>query len=311
MKKIMFTAIMLMMPIFVNANQIFLSCPTEIEKNAEFTCTVTGKSSSVITSISASVTLGDKLQFLSFTSDDKWQGNATNGVIDVYTSDTITGSFKIGTLKLKNTGEGNNSVTLETVKFHDDNYKKIDVSSVRKDVLLKVNNVVNENKNNNINNNNNQNNNNTNNGSNQGTGNDDVLDNDNQISSEDNEIIDNNYLENILIDGYNINFDKDRYEYTLIIKNEEKLDIETKTIGDNITVTVNGNQNLVNGSVIEINVLTDDNKLDVYSIKIVKETENDVKKNNNYGIIFIVIIGVLVFVNIIRLILNRRRRNDG
>ena len=320
-KKMMFTIFLLMMPIFVNANQIFLSCPTEIKKDAEFTCTVTGKSESVITSLSAGIKLGEKLKFVSFKADSIWQGNASNGVIDVYTSEMVTGSFKIGTLKLKSLGEGNNSVTLETVVFHDDNYDKIAVSSVRKDISLKKETIVKDEENSDTGNVTNQGS--TGNGSgisesgNVGTTTDKDNNKDETNNQEDeNNKISDSYLTNILIEGYNINFNKDVYEYTLNIEDESSLTIDTSVSDENVMVTINGNKNLINGSVIEINVKTVDDDLGVYKINIVKSVNDLIvdnkqeEKENDYMMIFIIIIAILVLINIVRILLNRRRRND-
>ena len=66
-----------------------------------------------------------------------------------------------------------------------------------------------------------------------------------------------------------------------------------------------GNNKLKNGSVIEIKVIAENNDTKTYKIKINKKDDNN--NNNKYQIIFIGIIGVLVIINIIRMVGRRRK----
>ena len=118
-----------------------------------------------------------------------------------------------------------------------------------------------------------------------------------------------NPREHISIKGYEIDFSRDIYEYTLKIGNEDVLDITPVLEDNNSSYIITGNDKLVNGSVIKIKVITDENNEKVYTINILKDKEIEVVKNNNYKYIFIVMIGVLLIINIVRF-LRRRKKNE-
>ena len=99
----------------------------------------------------------------------------------------------------------------------------------------------------------------------------------------------------ITIEGYDLNFDVDKLNYTLLIGNESELDIKVNR--DNGTYAIGGNRDLKNGSIITIKIK--DKKSTTYVINI--------KKKQNYTIYFIAFISVLLFINIIRL-LNKNKK---
>lgn len=100
----------------------------------------------------------------------------------------------------------------------------------------------------------------------------------------------------IEIDGYELDFDPDKTEYTLEIQNEESLTINTNI--DKDKVTINGNQNLKNGSIITITIKDDEKKTYILNIK----------KKENMTIIFISIISVLLLLNLIRMIIKSKKK---
>lgn len=112
----------------------------------------------------------------------------------------------------------------------------------------------------------------------------------------------NNNIRNIVIDNYNIKFNKKITDYKLRIKNEKKLDIKVFLEDDKSTYKVIGNSDLKNNSIIKIVITAEDNSTKIYKINIVK---ND----TTIKIIFISIITILIIINILRIILRRKR--DG
>jgi len=76
----------------------------------------------------------------------------------------------------------------------------------------------------------------------------------------------------IVIDGYDIDFYSDVLEYDVTIGDEERLDISTY-FGEEYTVSILGNEDLQDGSVIEIIVDYDDSSI-TYKININKENED-------------------------------------
>ena len=101
----------------------------------------------------------------------------------------------------------------------------------------------------------------------------------------------------ITVDGYDLNFDVDTKDYTLLIGNESSLNIIVNR--DSSKYVIGGNRDLKNGSIITVTV--NDKTKTTYVINI--------KKKQNYLIYFIGIISVLLFINIIRLIKNNKRKN--
>lgn len=298
---------LLVIPIVrVYADTVSLNCPKEIEVNSEFSCQLSGYTDKGVTSLDIRVITSGDIKYLGFTKDSYWGGDGENGRIALYGADILYNNFNIGIIKFKNTGGSNNNISLSNISFYDGNDEKVAVDDISLNVGIKE--IYNSGGT-------------TNNGSNN-TGNDNSNKNDDK---KDNIIIDNNKdnsnnidkdnndnkidnqeedITNIEINGYKIDFNKDIYKYTLSINDEDSLVIEPIINNDKITYTISGNEKLVNGSVIKITLLEDNNTKSEYTIKIIK------KEKANYKIIFIAIIGILVIVNIVRIILGRRKKND-
>lgn len=298
---------LLVIPIVrVYADTVSLNCPKEIEANSEFSCQLSGYTDKGVTSLDIRVITSGDIKYLGFTKDSYWGGDGENGRIALYGADILYNNFNIGIIKFKNTGGSNNNISLSNISFYDGNDEKVAVDDISLNVGIKE--IYNSGGT-------------TNNGSNN-TGNDNSNKNDDK---KDNTIIDNNKdnsnnidkdnndnkidnqeedITNIEINGYKIDFNKDIYEYTLSINDEDSLAIEPIINNDKITYTISGNEKLVNGSVIKITLLEDNNTKREYTIKIIK------KEKANYKMIFIAIIGILVIVNIVRIILSRRKKND-
>lgn len=102
---------------------------------------------------------------------------------------------------------------------------------------------------------------------------------------------------NIAIDGYDFKFDPEQKNYTLEIGSEKELTINTNVSQDK--VTINGNKNLKDGSIITITI-TDEDKV-TYVINI--------KKGGNYTIIFIAIVSILLLLNLIRLLIKNKKKS--
>lgn len=84
-------------------------------------------------------------------------------------------------------------------------------------------------------------------------------------------------LSNITIDGYEIDFKSNVYEYDLTIEKTDSLKISTQTIDENAKVTITGNNELQTGSVIIIVVTAEDGTTTEYKIKVVISDEMDDK----------------------------------
>lgn len=113
------------------------------------------------------------------------------------------------------------------------------------------------------------------------------------------ELSNNTNISKLIIDNYNIDFNKDILNYTLKIKYEDKLNINVELEDNTSSYIITGNDNLKNNSIISITVTSEDNTTRTYTINI---------KNNDklIKIIFITIIIILIIINILRLILNKK-----
>ena len=101
----------------------------------------------------------------------------------------------------------------------------------------------------------------------------------------------------INVEGYDLNFDENTYSYTLKIKNEKSLKI-TSNVKD---ISIKGNDKLENGSLITITVFNNDGSK-TYNIKI--------EKSKSYVYIFISVISLLLVINIIRIVLKKKKNNE-
>ena len=117
------------------------------------------------------------------------------------------------------------------------------------------------------------------------------------------------YLIDISVDGYYLDFDKNIFDYDLTIEDEEKLKIDPMLEDNSSSFIVNGNDKLKDGSLITI-VVTNQSSNDqkTYNIKIHKEQK---EQTQNYNLIFIIVIGVLLIVNVLRIIKRTKRKVYG
>lgn len=275
-KRIMFSVILMLMPLLVNAQAINISCPKEISLNETFVCTITGTSDKLITSISADLQYGDKLIFQSFTSD--WNGACIDNKIGLYTALDKIGTFNIGAVKFKNNGIGNNSVTLNNIKFYDEEDKGISLEPVTKIINIKSLPAS----------------------SSSSSGSSKPSSSSSIPKEED--ITGSSNLLDIEITNYNIDFDKSIYEYDLKIQDEDSLEVLPLLEDNTSEYTITGNSGLKDGSVIKINVISVDKKTSVYKINIHKDNKQD------HTMIFIAIIGGLLLINVLRIILKKRKK---
>ena len=99
----------------------------------------------------------------------------------------------------------------------------------------------------------------------------------------------------IKVKGYNLKFDPEKYEYSLLIGSETSLDFDINV--DSSNVTISGNKNLKNDSVITITIKG--NK---------KPYVITIKKKESYTIYFIGIVSFLLMINIIRMLIKSKKK---
>lgn len=300
----------LLIPFSVFADTVKLTCPDEIASGEEFTCSIEGNTNGIIISVDMNARFGSNLKMISFVPDGKWSGDGASGYIRLYTYVDVNESFKIGTLKLRNDSGSNNSVILDEIKFYYDDDSFLELNSITKNIKIKS-------TTNSSNSNSNSNKSDTSSGNTKVDNNSDSKkdtksdnttnknedNNQDNVDSTDSDVYGNAYLVDIILGSYDIPFEKDVYEYELAIKDENKLDIEPVLMDSSSKYSITGNNKLKNGSVIEIKVTATNGDTETYKIKIIKEE----KSSNIYKIVFIGIIGILVIINIIRVVSRRRK----
>lgn len=103
----------------------------------------------------------------------------------------------------------------------------------------------------------------------------------------------NNYLSELLISEYPIDFNKDLTNYNIKIEDESRLTISYNQEDPNATVLIEGNNALKNGSKIFIKVTSEDNTVRTYTINIEKDEFN--MYYIYIGAVILVVLLLLVF----------------
>ena len=109
----------------------------------------------------------------------------------------------------------------------------------------------------------------------------------------------NSKLKSLTIKGYNIDFDSDKYSYDIRIGNESSLDIIYTKDDSKSNVTITGNENLKDKSMVTVAVIAEDGSISTYKIKI--------KKDNSMNIILLSAI-IILLILIIYLVIKRKRQ---
>ena len=295
--------LLLIISFYVKGDTINIECPSEVTVNTEFSCAITGNTNSGVNDVKFNIELSDNLKFVTFVNASGFNGDGDADLVSLYSSNTYKGSFKIGTLKLKATSNG--SISLNNVFFYLDG--KNNVASVSKSIIVSNSsnsNNGNSNSSNNSNNNGNNNNNivndkNQNNNNNSNDKSDEVID----VQEEDNDY--ESYLSDIKIEGYELKFRDDIYEYNITINDEDSLVITPVVSNGDVTYKIFNNKDLKDGSIISIEVRYKEESIQTYYINITKE-ENKI----NFVPIFIGIIIALIVFNIVRIFIVKKRNNE-
>lgn len=111
----------------------------------------------------------------------------------------------------------------------------------------------------------------------------------------------NNYLKSLEIENYKIDFNKETLTYKLKIKDEQSLNIKALLEDENANITIKGNNNLKNKSIITITVTAEDKTKRDYIINISK------KRELNYLLIAVIIETTIILGVIIYFILKNKR----
>jgi len=100
------------------------------------------------------------------------------------------------------------------------------------------------------------------------------LKNDNIISNENNKKNSNSKLKELTVDGYDIEFNENLYEYSIEISNDiNNIDIKATPSNDNSKIVISGNDNLIIGkNEVTVNVIAEDGSQTNYKIYVIKKS---------------------------------------
>ena len=286
--------------VYALTGNVNISCPESVlNTSSNIVCNIKGTSDDIVMGLSFKVSISGGGSVASFTKTTNiWHdASYTDGKVQAYAEEiNISGDFEVGNLNLKlpENSLGTITVTISDVVFGDKDYNDITTGITGSKSNIKITKKEEKQETTSV------------------TPKPSVDNKENEKNDEiekgDNDDGDKPYLENIIIDGYQLNFNKDVYDYVLKINDETSLSISPVLETEKAEYLITGNNNLANGSVISIKVSLDD-KETTYTIKIIKDNVTSKKENiNYYKIAFLVIISVLILINIFR-ILHRRRKN--
>ncbi len=111
-------------------------------------------------------------------------------------------------------------------------------------------------------------------------------------------------IKQLTIKNYELDFQKDKYEYELLIKKGSKLDIKVVLNDPNATYEIKGNEKLKNGSTITITVTSEAKTKKDYIINIIKKQPSDINIINDIPLA--TIIGILLIVTSLSSLIIRR-----
>ncbi len=128
----------------------------------------------------------------------------------------------------------------------------------------------------------------------------------------------NNYLSSLIIEGYDISFDKDVLEYNIKVGNDvTALDLTAIADSNSATVVIEGNEDFKEGlNVVTITVTAEDGSVKTYTINVEKEKakskindvvddEEEITDNNKVEKIVIVVLIILVVLGLLYLIFKK------
>lgn len=122
---------------------------------------------------------------------------------------------------------------------------------------------------------------------------------------------DNNYLKDLIIDNYNINFNKDKNSYDIKLEdNINKLDIKCILEDESATYEIKGNENLKDNNHVYINVISASGLKNTYVINIKKDIKVVNEKLDNKAKVIIFISSIIVILFFVLFILHKVKERN-
>lgn len=257
-KKIILMGVVLsiLLPINVKAlsGSINISCnDSNVIVGNSTNCSITGNSDSEVSALAMTLSSGGSISISNIVTSSVWQGNGSDGDIQLYTDNNKTGNFSIATFTVTGNSVGSGTITASGVMFTGADFNDVGVSgkniviNVKEKETPKPNPEPTPKPSNNGNNNNNSNNNN------------------NQIKKSNDAT-----LKSLSISDVNFEFSSDKYDYEVDVNNDvDKIEIEAIVNNDKAKVTIPEDLSL---------------KIGKNKFTIVVEAEDGTKKEYNISI---------------------------
>ena len=129
--------VLLMLPISIFADTLKVSCgSTKLEPNKETACTITGTTTSAVSSVSAKLKSSGNIKISNIVTNSIWQGDGEGGNIDLYTDSNKTGTFNIATFNVTATSEGTGTISVSNITFSDANFEEKNVSATSLNITV-------------------------------------------------------------------------------------------------------------------------------------------------------------------------------
>ncbi len=224
-KKIILMGVILsiLLPINVKAlsGSINISCnDSNVIVGNSTNCSITGNSDSEVSALAMTLSSGGSISISNIVTSSVWQGNGSDGDIQLYTDSNKTGNFSIATFNVTGNSVGSGTITASGVMFTGADFNDVGVSgkniviNVKEKETPKPNPEPTPKPSNNGNNNNNSNN--------------------NQVNKSNDAT-----LKNLSISGVNFEFSSDKYDYEVDVNNDvDKIEIEAIVNNDKAKVTI-------------------------------------------------------------------------
>lgn len=226
-KKIILMGVILsiLLPINVKAlsGSINISCnDSNVIVGNSTNCSITGNSDSEVSALAMTLSSGGSISISNIVTSSVWQGNGSDGDIQLYTDSNKTGNFSIATFTITGNSVGSGTITASGVMFTGADFNDVGVSgkniviNVKEKETPKPNPEPTPKPSNNGNNNNNSNNNN------------------NQVKKSNDAT-----LKSLSISDVNFEFSSDKYDYEVDVNNDvDKIEIEAIVNNDKAKVTI-------------------------------------------------------------------------
>lgn len=272
-KKCIFIGIIfgLLFPISVSAlsGSSSISCnSTSFEVGSSTSCTLYGYSNEGVSAVAASLTAGGSISISNINTSSNWQGNGSDGNIQLYTDSNMSGSFGIVSFTVTGNSVGSGTINVGGIRFSDASFNENGISGTSLNITVNEKYVPKPDPT-------------------PTTPSTVTTPSSNSGSNSNNNVTDNKKsndasLKSLVIKGVNFEFSKDKLEYDVEVSNNvDKLDITAEVNNDKAKVTIPSDLSLkVGNNSFTIVVEAEDGTKSEYKIN-VKRLDRVLSSNTN------------------------------